>query len=183
MTSEEKIQYPYLPEGREIHYVSADHPWMRAAREVADSHSACSFWPTGAVVVKDGKIIGRGANSGNCFRPICPRVAEHCKTGEGYHLCRDLCEQDGHSEITATDDAMKNTADASGADLYLYGHWWCCKPCWDRMIACGIRNIYLLENAHHVFTRENRMKLLEENQRRLERGENIYPKDVRWTLD
>ncbi|MBU0614216.1 hypothetical protein KJ766_02960, partial [Patescibacteria group bacterium] len=45
--------------------------------------------------------------------------------------------------------------DPSGADLYMYGHWWCCKPCWDAMIEAGIRDVYVCSDAHKRFTREN----------------------------
>ena len=42
-----------------------------------------------------------------------------------------------------------------GADLYLYGHWWCCEPCWNAMINAGIKNVYLLKKSEVLFNLEN----------------------------
>jgi hypothetical protein len=36
-------------------------------------------------------------------------------------------------------------------DLYLWGHWWCCKLCWDKMIEVGIKNVYLMEGVDKLF--------------------------------
>jgi len=182
MSNEQKIEYPYLPEDKELFFVGIDNQWMQAARKMADEHTGCSMWPTGAVVVKDNKVIGQGANSGE-FQPVCPRIEQDCKTGEGYHFCQELCKQDGHSEITSTKDAIAKANDTNGADLYLFGHWWCCKPCWNQMIECGIENVYLLKDAHKIFTREKRKKVMEEIAKRKAAGEKISIQDVIWTLD
>jgi len=45
-------------------------------------------------------------------------------------------------------------ADPAGADLYMYGHWWACEPCWKVLIDAGVRDVYLVENAHEVFARD-----------------------------
>jgi len=182
MQNKPTIEYPYLPPEREILFVSPDNPWIQAAKKMADEHSGCSWWPTGAVIVKNNQIIGQGANSGN-FQPVCPRVEQECKTGEGYHFCHDLCQQDGHSEITSVNDALANNNDPQGADLYLFGHWWCCEPCWNHMITHGIQNVYLLENAHLIFIREKRLELMKELARKKSNGEKINCEHAVWTLD
>lgn len=141
------MEYPYLPEGREIEYVSEDNPHMKEAKK-AWADSKCTKQKTGAVVVKDEEIIGKANNTVKNAPESCPRDTEGFKTGEGYHLCKDVCQQvEGHSESNAVSNAKKEGKDTEGADVYLYGHWWCCKGCWDAMIEGGIEHVYLLEDA------------------------------------
>ena len=42
-----------------------------------------------------------------------------------------------------------------GADVYMYGHWWMCEPCWKTLIDHGIRDAYLVEDAHELFSKKN----------------------------
>ena len=48
---------------------------------------------------------------------------------------------------------MKNGHDTVGADLYLWGHWWACAPCWNAIIESGIENVYLLEGSERLFNK------------------------------
>lgn len=146
------IKYPYLPEGKTIKYVPTDNPFMIEAKKISRS-TGCAKQATGAVIVKEGKIIGSGSNAGVKIE-ICPRVEKGSKTGEDYHLCKEVCQQESHSEVASINDAIKNNHDISGADLYLYGHWWCCQSCWDAINAAGINNVYLLEDSHITFNSE-----------------------------
>jgi deoxycytidylate deaminase len=68
----EKINYPYLPAGKEILYVGLDNGFMAAARDICKD-SGCAKQPTGAVLVKDGQIIGRGSNAAKSV-DVCPRL-------------------------------------------------------------------------------------------------------------
>lgn len=142
-----EISYPYLPEGKEIKLISEDNPFMIEAKKMWET-SGCTNHPTGAVVVLNGKVIGKGTNAGKRV-DICPRA--DYPTGEGYHFCKEVCQQVGHSEATAVKNAKDNGYNPEGADLYLYGHWWCCKNCWDIMIEAKIRNVYLANNAYLKF--------------------------------
>jgi len=144
-----KIKYPYIPKGKTILYVEKNNQFMQVAKQIA-KQTGCAKQPTGAVVVKDGKIIGQGCNAGKKV-DICPRVLKGSKTGEDYHYCKDVCLQEGHSEVTSINNTKKNKHDTQNADLYLYGHWWCCKNCWDTMIKAGIKNVYLVKDAHKKF--------------------------------
>ncbi len=77
---------------------------MRRAIELsAASNKADGDGPFGAVIVRDGKIIGEGRN----------RVGS-------------TCDPSAHGEIDAIRDACRNldTADLSGCDLYTS-----CEPC------------------------------------------------------
>lgn len=150
-----KTKYPYLPKEREIKYVSENHKFMVEARKMAEK-SGCTKQSTGAVLVKEGKIIGRGSNAGRKIS-VCPRVLRGSKTGEDYHFCKDNCAQEGHSEVMATKDAKINGCKTEESDLYLYGHWWCCEPCWNAMIEAGVKNVYLMEHAHEKFNFSSKM--------------------------
>lgn len=145
------IEYPYLPEGREILYVPADNPFILAAREFAEQNSLDTTMPTGSVIVRDGQIIGRGAN-GSTYHEThgCERVAQGIPTGQHYELCEG-CHPKNHSEPKAVADANAHGEDVRGADLYLWGHWWCCEPCWNAMD--GIRNVYLMEGSEVLFNK------------------------------
>lgn len=116
--------------------------------------------PTGAVVVLCDRVIGRGANQAalrNTFlrnlhgRGFCVRRFLKVKTGTKYWLCPGCADFHLHAEALAVADARTNNKNIKGADLYLYGHWWCCKPCWDVMIRAGIKNVYLMEGSEDVF--------------------------------
>lgn len=152
--------YPYIPEGRTIEYVSENDEFMREARRVRDEQSTDLNHPTGAAVVLNGEIVGHGANQSalknkkladfhkNVF---CVRRFLKIPTGTKYWLCPGCAQFRHHAESRAVKDALNSHGSIQGADLYLYGHWWCCKPCWDTMIAAGIDKVYLVEGATELF--------------------------------
>jgi len=55
--------------GRPVVSEASDHAFMREALELAAQAAAAGEVPVGAVVVKDGRVIGRGYN-----RPISSRI-------------------------------------------------------------------------------------------------------------
>ena len=147
------IQYPYLPTGRIIKYVDAHNPYMMEAREYARKHSLDDVVKTGSVVVKNGEIIGWGSNGSSYHAEHgCERVRRGIPTGHGYELCEG-CDPRNHSEPRAIADALKSGHETIGADLYLWGHWWCCEPCWNAMIEAGIGNVYLLKDSEKLFNK------------------------------
>lgn len=158
------IKYPYLPEGREILYVGEDNEFMQAAKVM---QKKATDWqhPSGAVVVKDGEIVGKASLLSSLPRirsiirahksGMCLRRWFNVPSGTKYWVCPGCVHHVGHSEATAVRNALKNVDDISGADLYLYGHWWCCKPCWDSMIGAGIKGVYLLEGSEVIFNRSH----------------------------
>ncbi len=149
------INYPYLPEGREIKYVPSTDLYIAEAAIVALEHSLDDAVKTGSVVVKDGTIIGRGANGSDYHKTHeCERVKLKIPTGQGYDLCEG-CHPKNHSEPRAIADARAHGNDPHGADLYLWGHWWCCEPCWNAIIENGIENVYLMEGSERLFNREH----------------------------
>jgi deoxycytidylate deaminase len=129
--------------------------YMLMAKEYAKKHSLDKTMPGAAVLVKDGKIIGIGANGSDYHaREGCRRVELGCKKGEGYRLCPG-CSPENHSEYQAIKDAWRRKIDPTGADLYLWGHWWCCEDCWKSMIRSLLENVYLLEGSHILFNKEH----------------------------
>ena len=149
------IKYPYLPEGRAIEYVPPNNEFIRAARLFARLQSLDKKMPGAAVVVKDGKIIGVSANGSDHHKKHgCERVRLKCPTGQGYELCEG-CHPKNHSEPRAIQNARDQRYDPRGADLYLWGHWWCCKWCWNAMIEAGIARVVLMENSEVLFNREH----------------------------
>ncbi len=128
---------------------------MILAKEFARTHSLDKTMPGAALVVLDGHIIGRGANGSDYHKKFsCQRVALGCKTGEGYELCEG-CHPKNHSEPKAIANAVTNHNPTNGADLFLWGHWWCCQPCWDSMKTASIRTVYLLEGSEKLFNKEH----------------------------
>lgn len=147
------IPYPYLPAGRTILYVPADNPFMQEARAYAREHSLDDSVKTGAVVVKNGAVIGRGANGSDYHQNHgCKRTQLGIPTGHGYELCEG-CHPKNHAEPRAIADAEINDGDTIGADLYLWGHWWACARCWNAIIEAGIENVYLLEGSERLFNK------------------------------
>jgi deoxycytidylate deaminase len=157
-----EIIYPYLPAGREILFVPETNEFMAEAKRIRNTESTDFKNPTAAVIVKDEKIIGQSANHSNLnnkklidlHSKYCIRRIFKVPSGKGYFLCPGCATHKQHGESSAIRDALKKGNDTQGANLYLYGHWWCCQPCWDAMIKAGIKNVYLVENAHELFARK-----------------------------
>lgn len=149
------IEYPYLPEGREILYVSADNEFIQAAKQFAKENSLDKEMPNSSVIVKGGKIIAAGANGSDYHKThVCERVKQNIPSGQGYELCEG-CHPKNHGEFSAITNAKEKGVDTKGADLYLWGHWWCCEACWGQMIKAGIKNVYLLEDSEKLFNKSH----------------------------
>ena len=129
-----------------------------------EEYSTEMNYPTGAVVVLDSKIVGRAGNQAALKNKklqefhrnvLCLRKVFKIPSGQKYWVCPGCAKHQHHAEWGAVRDALKKNKDIKGADLYLYGHWWCCEPCWDSMIAAGIRDVYLVEGAFGLFEKRS----------------------------
>ncbi len=158
------IKYPYLPEGREILYVPENNKNMLAAKEFALKYSTDRQVSTGAVIVdEDGKILVSAANQTpiknkfllDTHKNWCIRRLFKIPSGQKYWMCPGCASHKNHGEYRAVIALQKKFSQQTyvNCDLYLYGHWWCCKPCWDKMIEVGIRNVYLMQGVEKLFTK------------------------------
>lgn len=87
---------------------------------------------TATIVALDGtRYVGRN----DCRKPqlACPRGA--MPSGTGYHLCKQVCAQDGHAEVMAL---RRAGSAARGAALYLVGHSYICEACAHELRAAGV---------------------------------------------
>lgn len=154
------IAYPYLPADREILYVPADNAFMLEAKKM-QAASTDAKNPIGIVMVKDGQIVARASNMSKLINPkliklhsqYCMRRILKVPSGKGYWLCPGCATSKQHSESRLMAEAKRNNIDTRGADVYMYGHWWCCESCWNAMIKGGIKNVYLVEKAWELFKR------------------------------
>lgn len=149
------IKYPYLPEGKTILYVDLGNEYMALARAFALEHSLDDSIQTGAVIIDGGNLISTGANGSNYHKEHgCERVRLNIPTGQQYELC-DGCNPKNHAEAKAITKATEAGISVTGMDLYLWGHWWCCEPCWQKMIQAGIAHVYLLKDSEVLFDKLN----------------------------
>ena len=136
---------------RKYGYVSEEGAFMSEAKKTALDQSLDPDWPTGVVVVKNNKIIGKGANGSEYHLKYgCERKRRGLPTGEGYEFCEG-CQPKNHAEQKAQLMA--------GADVYMWGHWWCCEPCWQVMIDAGIKKVYLMKEAHVRFNKNRNSRI------------------------
>lgn len=151
------IDYPYIPAGEKIFYVDVDNRFMKSAREFALKNSLDKVMPTGSVIVLNDKIVGSGANGSNYHDEHgCERVKQNIPTGQGYELCEG-CHPKNHSEPKAVREAVANysVSELSKAELYLWGHWWLCEPCWNAIKSIGIRKVYLQQGSQIHFNKSH----------------------------
>ncbi len=149
-----KIAYPFIPKGRKIYYVPDSNSFIRVAAAYAYAYSLDDYMPNASIIVKQNKILGLAANGSDYHKSHpCRRKLLGIPTGQGYELCEG-CHPKHHSEGKAIADAQKKHNPVKGADLYLWGHWWCCEPCWENINKAGISNVYLLKGSAVLFNRE-----------------------------
>ena len=89
--------------------------------------------------MKDSKFISMGSNEIHADIGECPRKG--MKTGEGYDLCKSVCNQRYHAEVDACHKA--GPSKTKGATLYLIGHTYCCDYCKNVMNDYGIKNVII----------------------------------------
>jgi deoxycytidylate deaminase len=90
---------------------------------------------TATIVAVDGNAFV-ATNSVRNPQPSCPRAG--MASGQGYELCRNVCDQEGHAEINALRKAGES---AAGATLYLEGHYYVCDDCHVALAAAGVTEV------------------------------------------
>ena len=151
------IEYPYMPEQGTVVYETMENPVMQMAKGFARRNSLDKSMPNTSVIVKGGEVIGIGANGSNFHEEHgCERVRQGIPTGQGYELCEG-CHPKNHGEQTALADVRNHQGDVdlTDAEVYLWGHWWCCESCWEAMLDNGITTVHLLEASEVLFNRDD----------------------------
>lgn len=152
---EGEIVYPYLPAGRAFRYLPVTHPLIQAARAYALEQRGVLNHFHAAVLVRDGQVVAKGSiGEGYHAERGCERQTLDLPTGTGYDRCPG-CAVTNHSEQRVVANAQAVGVPTEGADLYYWGHWWFCEPCWDILIAAGVRDVYLPEGSHIVFNKNH----------------------------
>ncbi len=155
MNNLSNITYPYLPEGKRILYAGENNAFMSAAMEFALENSLDKVMPNASLIIKNNKIINAAANGSDYHKKFeCQRIKLKIPTGQGYELCEG-CHYKNHSESKVIRKARLEGCDTKNADLYLWGHFWCCKPCWNEIITAKIKNVFLLEKSYVLFNKEH----------------------------
>lgn len=105
----------------------------------------CAKQPVIAVIKTTKDEYFFGLNS--CRKPqeVCPRG--DMPSGEGYEMCKEICDQTGHAEVNACQDAGDA---AGGATLYLIGHTYCCDHCKKIMDEHGIETTVICESPESI---------------------------------
>lgn len=156
-----QINYPYMPEGRDIKFTDENNPFMKRAMEVR-LQSKDRLIPIGIVAVSKDLIVGEEVNKPGYESDLlvnwhkkwmCIRRWFKAKTGTKYWLCPGCAGSDNHAESRLIKKMKKEGKIdmLKDADVYMAGHWWCCKPCWDKMIEVGIKDVYVVEGAKQKF--------------------------------
>jgi deoxycytidylate deaminase len=144
-------EVPFLPENQNLYQVKDTNIFIQAAKKVALEQTSDLAHPTGAVIVKNNQIIGEGANFSQYHKKHgCERKKLKCKSGEGYDLCVG-CNPQFHAEATAIRHVLAQNKSTKNCDLYLWGHWWCCQACWQKIIDAKISRVFLSATAIEMF--------------------------------
>ena len=97
-----------------------------------------------AIIVNKGKFW---VGSNYCFneQEVCPRG--DLPSGEGYEMCKEICEQPCHAEVEACESAGKKARDGT---LYLIGHTFCCDNCMKVMKKHGIKEVLICDTNERI---------------------------------
>ncbi|MEK7503278.1 MAG: hypothetical protein AAB556_02420 [Patescibacteria group bacterium] len=125
------------------------------AEQIAKDNSTCLKLNTGAVIVKNGEIVGMGWNMCSPGEGVfChgDKVAECARmnlpSGQGYELCKPI-----HAEVMAVLSAgMEN---CKGATLFLSGHYYACWNCESTVRFAGVAEIKIRDkNAKEFYQKQ-----------------------------
>ena len=90
------------------------------------------------ITLKGAEFVG--TNACNNPQEVCPRDLRGFSSGEGYYLCKLICEQVSHAEVAAIENAGEA---CKGAVLVLEGHTYACGDCMREAADAGIEDIII----------------------------------------
>lgn len=156
-------------------FVPEANPFIQKAKEAAIKHSLTTVFPIGIVAVRDGHVIAEAGNGNGyhernletqghrkgCIRRYISDQMEKegkpkFKSGEGFELCPG-CHPDSHAEA----NLVKTGIDLQDSEVYMYGHYWCCRPCMEKMEKAGVKNVYLPDTYEKFKSKEEVAKWAE----------------------
>jgi len=150
------IKYPYVPKSKKFKFVKMDNIFMQKAFEAVEILMPSSppdnvGTPVGVACVIDDEVVATAVN-GFVYHLEhgCERRRLNIPASTDYHLCKG-CDYSFHAEPSVVRKLVKTGIDFAGADYYVWGHWWCCKPCWEVMLKHDVREVFLLEDSHKYF--------------------------------
>lgn len=112
------------------------------------------------LICKDGRTV-HGGNFMNAPVDICPRDTLGMKSGEGYHLCYEVCVQTHHAETDALNKAEELGYDVTDGVMIVIGHTYCCSNCLKTMEDAGLKRCVIIDEDDEVV---KRYEFKEENQ-------------------
>lgn len=116
---------------------------MRSAKQIA-SFSRCRKQQVGCVLVAaGGAIVGVGSNDVRYPLDECPRKSS--PTGQGYEMCVNACHQYGHAEVEAVRDYMAAGQPERPISAYLWGHYYACQDCMNKLQYVGVETVFILD--------------------------------------
>ena len=115
-----------------------DEYYMKEAH-IQKDNSMCIRTKVGAILVKDGAIIGQGYNNvtggvEDCVKMGCIREKMHIPHGERREVCRAIC-----AEQVALTEAARNGISTDGATIYVTTY--PCYICAKMLVSAGINEI------------------------------------------
>lgn len=141
------IEYFYKPTSLLSEFRTT--PYHTVARKVAHEDTLDPQHPVGAAIVKNGNILCLGANGSDHHDKYgCYRKDNGIPTGEKYELCEG-CHPQHHAEAKAIQQLLATYSEndardlLKGAEVHLYGHWYCCQPCTLLMESYQIRFVFI----------------------------------------
>ncbi len=115
-------------------WVAYGDGYFRLTKIKEAKQGPCNKQQVAATLIStDGELFA-GTNRCNCPQSACPRDVLGMKSGEGYHLCHEVCQQPAHAEV----DAIRRAGEkAKGAVIYLTGHHYACSSCQQAALDAG----------------------------------------------
>lgn len=111
----------------------------KTTEDLYGHNTRCAKQHVIAIIISKDQEYFIGTNK--CLSPQkkCPRHG--LESGEGYHLCKDICRQVSHAEIAALNSAGYKAKDSV---LILIGHTYCCDDCINKMLLAGVKQVIIV---------------------------------------
>ncbi len=94
-----------------------------------------------------------GTNNVEQYKESCPRDEQNFKSGEGYHLCKEECNNNHtptHAEHDVILNALKDGCDVRDAVIVMVGHTYCCDGCIKLMKEYGINSVQIINSDYTI---------------------------------